>query len=156
MVETRRDEFVPDTSSDGLPSTGIQEAPPGIGEGLGCNGSRVLEPRRLLQAPMQRDRDHRRKRVVRFLVGLILLSCILCVVVDFARDRKIESALVGFLEWTREHTYEGMIAVILCYIVATVCFIPGSLLSFGAGFAIGSSVDTTFMGIALSSGVSIE
>eukprot|EP00536_Pseudo-nitzschia_multiseries_P007238 jgi/Psemu1/286980/fgenesh1_pg.167_\ len=44
-----------------------------------------------------------------------------------------------------------MIAVVLCYVVATICFVPGSLLSFGAGFAIGSSVDTTALGIALAS-----
>ena len=63
--------------------------------------------------------------------------------------------LAAFLEWTSTHPYQGIIAVILCYIVATVFFVPGSILTFGAGFAIGSAVDNTFWGVLLATAVSL-
>lgn len=92
--------------------------------------------------------------MMRCIIGTLLFSCISYVVFDFCGERMIESKLEKFLELTRTHTYEGMIAVILCYIVATVCFVPGSILTFGAGYAIGSSVKSTFFGVVLASTVS--
>jgi len=149
-------------STDVLPSTWISPTINGKGIGTGLDDNLIesssgrslydteeysnnesLEQQRFLQTPM--------RLVMRCLVGLMLLSCIIYVIIDFTGDRKIESILLNFLEWTHTHIYEGIIAVILCYIIATICFIPGSLLSFGTGFAIGSSVDNTFMGIVLSS-----
>jgi len=91
----------------------------------------------------------RRTYVLRCLIALFLVTCITFVIVDFCGDRKIESVLISFLEWTHENPYRGIIAVILCYIVATVFFVPGSILTFGSGFAIGSAVDNTYLGILL-------
>lgn len=123
-------------------------------------GDEILESeerflhRQSLERNNNNDTASWRKYTLRLLVGLVLVSVISYVIVDFCGDREIESALEEFLEWTHAHTYEGMIVVILCYIVATVCFVPGSMLSFGAGFAIGSSVDNTAVGIFLASTVS--
>lgn len=93
-----------------------------------------------------------RRHMIRWLIALLLLSCIIYVIVDFCGDRKIETTLSKFLEWVHIHPYRGAIAVILCYIIATVFFVPGSILTFGAGFAIGSAVDNTAMGVLLATG----
>ena len=107
--------------------------------------------RQLLREPI---RTGPRRHVIRWLIALLLISCIIYVVVDFCGDRKIESTLSTFLEWVHVHPYRGTVAVILCYIIATVFFVPGSILTFGAGFAIGSAVDNTAMGVLLATGVS--
>mmetsp|Transcript_20978 Transcript_20978/g.52036 ORF Transcript_20978/g.52036 Transcript_20978/m.52036 type:complete len:355 (+) Transcript_20978:150-1214(+) len=90
-----------------------------------------------------------RRYILRALIAVFLSACILYVIVDFMGERRIEKALVWFLEWTHEHPYRGIIAVILCYIIATVFFVPGSILTFGAGFAIGSAVENLYLGILL-------
>eukprot|EP00531_Pseudo-nitzschia_arenysensis_P015328 CAMPEP_0116129854 /NCGR_PEP_ID=MMETSP0329-20121206/8148_1 /TAXON_ID=697910 /ORGANISM="Pseudo-nitzschia arenysensis, Strain B593" /LENGTH=366 /DNA_ID=CAMNT_0003624153 /DNA_START=122 /DNA_END=1222 /DNA_ORIENTATION=- len=95
------------------------------------------------------QRNGSRRYLLRSLVALFLSVCIIYVIVDFCGDRNIEKGLIWFLEWTHEHPYKGIIAVILCYIVATVFFVPGSILTFGAGFAIGSAVENTYLGIFL-------
>jgi len=113
----------------------------------GHDSDEISHPRRSRHTPIHQS-DWRRY-IVRFSVGLLLVVSVIYVVVDFCGDRKIESLLVAFLEWTHEHPYRGIVAVILCYIIATVLFVPGSILTFGAGFAIGSAVDNTVVGIIL-------
>jgi len=110
-------------------------------------GEGSLRRRQFLRTPIQ-DNDPWRY-LLRCLIALSLIMCILYVIVDFSGDRKIESILIAFLEWTHLHPYRGIIAVILCYIVATVFFVPGSILTFGAGFAIGSAFDNTFLGVLI-------
>ena len=107
------------------------------------------------QHPLYEPTRNTRSRtyVLRLLIALLLLSCITYVIIDFRGDRKVESILIAFLEWTHEHPYKGIIAVILCYIVATVLFVPGSILTFGAGFAIGSAFDNMFLGVFLATAV---
>jgi len=107
------------------------------------------------QHPLYEPTRNTRSRtyVLRLLIALLLLSCITYVIIDFRGDRKVESILIAFLEWTHEHPYKGIIAVILCYIVATVLFVPGSILTFGAGFAIGSAFDNMFVGVFLATAV---
>jgi hypothetical protein len=122
--------FARTTDGDGY---GARESLPGLQQG----------------AHMAIPRNVSRTYVLRCLIALFLVTCIAFVIVDFCGDRKIESILISFLEWTHENPYRGIIAVILCYIVATVFFVPGSILTFGSGFAIGSAVDNTYLGILL-------
>jgi uncharacterized membrane protein YdjX (TVP38/TMEM64 family) len=49
----------------------------------------------------------------------------------------VQKPLVEFLEWTRHHRLSGALVLILAYILACLLLIPGSLLTLGAGFALG-------------------
>lgn len=86
---------------------------------------------------------------VRIGVGILLFSCLVYVVVDSMGERHIEATLLRFLEWVQQHPFRGALAVTLCYIVATILFIPGSVLTLGAGFAIGSAFDNVAVGVLI-------
>ncbi len=91
-----------------------------------------------------------RRSILRILIFSFLLACILYVVVDFCGDRTIEKHWNDFLEQTQDQPYKAIIAVVSCYIIATVFFVPGSILTFGAGFVIGHAFDNMYVGILLS------
>jgi hypothetical protein len=123
------------------------------GDGDVYGGEESLRQRQLLHTSIQRN-GSRRYMLLRCMIALFLVICIVYVITDFCGDRKIEAILFAFLEWTHAHPYRGIIAVILCYIIATVFFVPGSILTFGAGFAIGQAVDNKFLGVLLATAVS--
>lgn len=91
-----------------------------------------------------------RRSILRILIFSFLLACILYVVVDFCGDRTIEKHWNDFLEQTQDQPYKAIIAVVSCYIIATIFFVPGSILTFGAGFVIGHAFDNMYVGILLS------
>jgi len=92
--------------------------------------------------------------MMRWLIATGLVSCIIYVVVDFCGNRAIESTLSIFLEWVHQNPYQGCVAVTFCYIIATVFFVPGSIVTFGAGFAIGSAFENKVNGVLLATTVS--
>src|SRR5260370_42572530 len=49
----------------------------------------------------------------------------------------VKQALADFLDWARDHRVSGAILLVLAYLLASVLAIPGSLLTLGAGFALG-------------------
>ena len=120
--------------------------------GGGYGGEESPRQRQLLHTPIQRNGS--RRYVLRGLIAFFLIMCIVYVIIDYRGDQKIDSSLKVFLNWTHAHPYRGIIAVILCYIIATVFFVPGSILTFGAGYAIGSAVDNKFLGVLLATAVS--
>jgi uncharacterized membrane protein YdjX (TVP38/TMEM64 family) len=98
--------------------------------------------------PQHRTRDSS-DNLLRIFVGVVLLSCLVYVVVDSLGEKHIEAALLNFLEWVQHHPFRGALAVSLCYIVATILFVPGSILTLGAGFAIGSAFDNAAVGVLI-------
>ena len=91
----------------------------------------------------------RRRYILRVFIFSFLLACIVYVIVDLCGDRTLEKHWNNFLEQTQDQPYKAIIAVILCYIVATVAFVPGSILTFGAGFVIGHAFDNMYLGILI-------
>ena len=75
------------------------------------------------------------------------------VIVDSLGNRHVESFIVKFMGWVEENPRRGMLTMILVYIVATISFVPGSILTFGAGYAFGSAYDSKVEGVAVASTV---
>ena len=84
-------------------------------------------------------------------IGVVLVSCLIYVIVDTMNDKRIESSILRFLTWVEQNPYQGMIAVVLVYIVATILFVPGSILTLGTGYAFGSATQNTALGVTLAS-----
>jgi len=69
---------------------------------------------------------------------LILLLCVITfVIVDSFTGHHIIDGFNVFLDWIQENPYVGALSFVGVYIVATVCFMPGSVLTIGAGFVFG-------------------
>jgi hypothetical protein len=99
-----------------------------------------------------RPHQHTRLRSCIFFVMGILLAL---VVFDSMKEKRIERTAASFFTWIESHPFLGVLAVILVYTAATICFVPGSVLTIGTGFAFRSAFDDFGKGLALSSLVSI-
>ena len=92
------------------------------------------------------------KRVpfVKLSVGITLLAFIAFVIADSATDNRTGAAVSAFLEWIESNVIAGVFAFMGVYFVATVLFIPGSVLTLGGGFVFGKALGLG-QGIALAS-----
>jgi len=63
---------------------------------------------------------------------LFLVAFIIYAIIDRNRILKIFETIIG---WMRDYPYLGPIIVIVAYIIATVLFLPGLVLTLGTGFA---------------------
>jgi len=66
--------------------------------------------------------------------AVILISFIAYVVADSLTTKHVIGAVEDFLEWIEANPIVGIFVFVLVYFVATVFFIPGSILTLGAGF----------------------
>lgn len=76
----------------------------------------------------------------KIIVGLILLAIIIFVIVDSVTNKYVISGFQTFLEWVQDNLVAGVFAFMGVYFVATVCFIPGSILTLGSGFIFGKAI----------------
>jgi uncharacterized membrane protein YdjX (TVP38/TMEM64 family) len=67
-------------------------------------------------------------------IGLILLGLIIYIIVDSVTTGNVRRGLESFLAWIQANPGAGTVSFMLMYAVATVIFVPGSLLTLGAGF----------------------
>jgi uncharacterized membrane protein YdjX (TVP38/TMEM64 family) len=85
-----------------------------------------------------------RVRLLIILVVVAALGVLVYVVLWTEQGRQIKEAALGhletFLEWAREHRFSGAAAMVVIYCLACVLFVPGSILTLGAGFAFGVGV----------------
>ena len=96
--------------------------------------------------------DERRQKRLRIAVVVIGAVLIALVTADAFTTQYLEQAVAAFVEWLAGHPAAGVLAVILVYIVATVCFVPGSVLTIGVGYAFGRAFDQhLFLGVLLAS-----
>lgn len=79
----------------------------------------------------KRCKRHRNQRI---LIGLCLAAVILFVIVDSTTTKYCKSAIDSLLQWVEENPTSGIIAFTLFVFVATIAFIPGAILTIGAGF----------------------
>ena len=79
----------------------------------------------------KRRRRHRNRRI---LIGMCLAAIIIFIVVDSTTTKHSTNAIENLLQWVEEKPAAGIIAFTLFVFVATVAFIPGAILTIGAGF----------------------
>lgn len=67
---------------------------------------------------------------------LIIVLLIVIIVLIIVYREWVSEKMQVFLEWLRENPALGTLCLSLIYIVATLIFLPGSLLTLGAGVAL--------------------
>jgi uncharacterized membrane protein YdjX (TVP38/TMEM64 family) len=72
-------------------------------------------------------------------IALILVAFITFVVVDSLTHQYIKDGVNDFLEWIEANPVEGFFAFMLVCFVTTILFIPGVILTVGAGFVFAST-----------------
>ena len=77
--------------------------------------------------------------VNKIVVAIILAAFIAFVIADSLTNKWIATGLTTFLEWMRANPDFGVLVFILVYFVATVLFVPGTILTLGAGFVFGDA-----------------
>jgi uncharacterized membrane protein YdjX (TVP38/TMEM64 family) len=82
-------------------------------------------------------------------VGLILLGLIVFVIVDSMTNQYVRGSIVEFLEWIENNIVAGVFSFMAVYFFATICFVPGSILTLGAGFVFSASIDSLWTGVLL-------
>ena len=86
----------------------------------------------------------------KILMTTVLAGIVTFVIIDFLTNKHITHGFHIFLEWIEANLVAGVFAFIGVYFIATICFVPGSLLTLGSGFVFGSVVGVG-MGVALAS-----
>lgn len=84
---------------------------------------------------------------------LILCVGLLVIIEGVLHRSAIDAALQRLVDWVADHPTLGILAVVLVYILATICFVPGSVLTIGTGYAFGKAFNesSTLLAVALSS-----
>uniref|UniRef100_A0A7S2PDT1 VTT domain-containing protein n=1 Tax=Leptocylindrus danicus TaxID=163516 RepID=A0A7S2PDT1_9STRA len=78
--------------------------------------------------------------ISKLIIGTILIGFIAYVIYDSASgEGRVTDTVDDFLQWVEDNPTEGVFAFIGVYFVATVLFIPGTILTLGAGFVFSSA-----------------
>lgn len=77
------------------------------------------------------QRYNRNKKIA---IGLVFLAFIIFVIVDSTTTGYLRSGIDTALKWIEANAVAGMFVFMVIYFVATILFIPGSILTLGAGF----------------------
>ena len=86
----------------------------------------------------------KKKSPLRFIILIVIIAALLGLGWYF----DAQSYLRDILDWIRDRGAAGVIVFIGVYIVATVFFVPGSILTLGAGFVYGVVLGTVWVSIA--------
>lgn len=79
---------------------------------------------------------------------LALGAALLLIVATAAYLLPIRPYLQALLEWVRDMGAWGPVLLAVAYVIATVCFVPGSLMTIGAGFLFGVVVGAVTVSLA--------
>lgn len=96
---------------------------------------------------MEKISQNDSKKSYLILKSALLILAIIAFIVA-AKFLGVQEILRNALEWIRNLGYWGPITFILIYILATVLFLPGSILTLGAGFLFGVLSGTFYVSIA--------
>jgi uncharacterized membrane protein YdjX (TVP38/TMEM64 family) len=86
-------------------------------------------------------------------IALALAGAVVLVVV--ARTFPVDRYLLDLVEWVKGAGATGAIVFVLAYALATVLFLPGSVLTLGAGFVYGVAVGAPLVWVAANLGAAL-
>ena len=87
-------------------------------------------------------------RRIRIAVGIAAVLA----VVTLAKTLNVQEHLLDLVAWIRDAGWSGLAIFALAYVAATVLFLPGSILTLGAGFAYGVGLGTAAVVVAANLG----
>jgi hypothetical protein len=101
-----------------------------------------------------RIREQTERRWLRVAVLTALAVFLGLILYDASTEQRVKIASVDFIGWVEDHPFLGVLAIILAYIVATVLFVPASVLTLGTGYAFRSAFNSILKGVVMASTVS--
>jgi uncharacterized membrane protein YdjX (TVP38/TMEM64 family) len=111
------------------------DSPTGVAENSDVLSGENPDPaEQVPAAPPQFCASRWRKYLVPALIGSALVGVIIYVIVDSITAGNVRRALESYLGWIQLNPGPGTVSFALVYAVATVLFVPGSILTLGAGF----------------------
>ncbi|CAM9145808.1 unnamed protein product [Pylaiella littoralis] len=86
----------------------------------------------------------KKQKLIKAGLFLLLVIIVIYVILDYTVPGLgfVDDILKSFLTWVEDNPAQGAIAFAGVYIFTTVCFIPGSLLTLGAGLVFGRALGT--------------
>mmetsp|Transcript_15333 Transcript_15333/g.32423 ORF Transcript_15333/g.32423 Transcript_15333/m.32423 type:complete len:244 (-) Transcript_15333:386-1117(-) len=85
-------------------------------------------------------------------LGIAILAVFTVIITDSITSKHIQSTFQSFLEWTANNLLVGFFAYIAVYALATILFVPGSILTLGGGFIFGHAAGSLWVGVLIGSG----
>jgi len=82
----------------------------------------------------------KRSLLIKISVGLIIVGFIIYVIVDLTTTQHTRRIIADFLDWIGENPAAGVFAFIGVYAMANIFFIPGTILTLGAGFVFANAL----------------
>jgi len=86
--------------------------------------------------------ENKKNKIIKIILLIILVGIIIYIALDYSLSGlgHVNTILVGFLEWVEKNPGLGALAFAGVYVITTILFIPGSLLTLGAGLVFGRAL----------------
>jgi len=84
--------------------------------------------------PEEEKEKNSKSRIQKIIIGVLLVAFVTYVIIDSATTGYIRTGVQSFLEWIENNPIPGFFVFMVVYFFATVLFVPGSILTLGAGF----------------------
>ena len=89
----------------------------------------------ICEFPTTMSNERHTNVLLRTSMVILLSTTIVLVVVDATTTRYAEQFYASLVDWLSSNLIIGVFVVIIVYILATILFIPGSILTIGTGYA---------------------
>jgi uncharacterized membrane protein YdjX (TVP38/TMEM64 family) len=86
---------------------------------------------------------------------ILLAAVIIAALIAGLRAIHAQQHLLDLVSWIRGAGWMGLCVFVIAYVCATVLFLPGSILTLGAGFAYGVGLGTVLVWIAANAGAAL-
>jgi uncharacterized membrane protein YdjX (TVP38/TMEM64 family) len=121
-----------------------------VGVAAAARGERVREVTAATTAPATAARG-RGGAGLRIGLAALLLGALVVAV----KLLPVQDYLLGFVAWVRGAGWLGVAGFVVIYVLACVLFLPGSILTLGAGFAYGVALGTPIVWVSANLGAAL-